>query len=73
MHLRVKPDDTDIGYVLLPLHKMHLYRADGSDGGIGTVRMFMIIAILILSYCMYQLCKSFYCPFYAACKRSKPS
>jgi putative ABC transport system permease protein len=48
LHLAVKSDDTDIGYVLLPLEKMHLYRADGSDGGLATVRMFMIIAILIL-------------------------
>lgn len=48
MHLTVKPDDTDIGYVWLPLEKMHLYSADGKGGGIGTVRMFMIIAILIL-------------------------
>lgn len=48
IHLRVKPDDTDIGYVLLPLSKMHLYRSDGSDGGMSTVRMFIIIAVLIL-------------------------
>jgi putative ABC transport system permease protein len=48
LHLAVKSDDTDIGYVLLPLEKMHLYSADGSDGGIGTVRMFIIIATLIL-------------------------
>jgi len=48
LHLSVKSDDTDVGYVFLPLDKMHLYRADGSDGGLATVRMFMIIAILIL-------------------------
>ncbi len=48
IHLGVKPDDTDIGYVWLPLEKMHLYHSDGSEGGAGTVRMFMIIAILIL-------------------------
>ncbi len=48
IHLRVKPDDTDIGYVFLPLRKIHLYRSDGGDGGIATVRMFIIIAILIL-------------------------
>lgn len=33
MHLKVKPDDTDVGYLLLPVSKMHLYRSDGSDGG----------------------------------------
>jgi putative ABC transport system permease protein len=48
MHLSVKPDDTDIEYVWLPLSKVHLYRSDGGDGGIGTVRMFAIVAILIL-------------------------
>ncbi|PWT99075.1 MAG: hypothetical protein C5B52_11240 [Bacteroidetes bacterium] len=48
IHLSVKPDDTDIGYVWLPLSKIHLYRADGSDGGIKTVRMFIIIAVFIL-------------------------
>jgi putative ABC transport system permease protein len=48
LHLGVKPDDTDIGYVLLPLEKVHLYRADGSDGGLATVRMFFFIAVLIL-------------------------
>jgi putative ABC transport system permease protein len=48
MHLSVKPDDTDIEYVWLALNKMHLYRADNGEGGISTVRMFTIIAILIL-------------------------
>lgn len=48
MHLTVKPDDTDIEYVWLSLSKMHLYRADNGEGGISTVRMFTVIAILIL-------------------------
>ena len=48
IHLKIKPDDTDTDYLLLPLSKMHLYRSDGSDGGYSTVRMFFIIAILIL-------------------------
>jgi putative ABC transport system permease protein len=48
IHLKIKPDDTDADYLLLPLSKMHLHRADGSDGGYSTVRMFFIIAILIL-------------------------
>ena len=48
MHLSVKPDDTDVGYVWLALEKMHLSHSDGSEGGMGTVLMFMIIAILIL-------------------------
>ena len=48
LHLSVKSDDTDVGYVFLPLEKMHLYRADGSEGGLTMVRMFMFIALLIL-------------------------
>lgn len=48
IHLRNKADDTDIGYVFLPVEKMHLYHSDGSEGGLGSVRMFIMIAILIL-------------------------
>lgn len=48
VHLNHKPDDTDAEYLLLPLSKMHLYKADMSDGGISTVRIFIIIGILIL-------------------------
>lgn len=48
IHLSVKPDDTDVGYVWLPLKKVHLYHSDGSEGGASTVHVFMIIAILIL-------------------------
>ncbi len=48
IHLRNKSDDTDIEYLLLPITRMHLYKADGTDGGIETVRMFVIIALVIL-------------------------
>ncbi|WP_336517745.1 ABC transporter permease [Pollutibacter soli] len=48
IHLRIKPEDTDAGYMLEPLAKIHLYKSDGSDGGIGTVRIFSIIALVIL-------------------------
>jgi len=48
IHLRNKPNDTDLTYLLQPLADMHLYQADGSNGGIETVRMFSIIALLIL-------------------------
>jgi putative ABC transport system permease protein len=48
IHLDHKPDDTDAEYLLLPLNKMHLYNADMSDKGISTVRIFVIIALLIL-------------------------
>lgn len=48
IHLRNKPEDTDVAYLLQPLPDMHLYNADGTDAGIETVRMFSIIALLIL-------------------------
>jgi putative ABC transport system permease protein len=48
VHLAHKPDDTDADYLLLPLAKMHLYNADLTDKGIGSVRIFIIIALLIL-------------------------
>lgn len=48
IHLRVKPDDTDADYLLMAADKMHLYHSDGSEGGMSTIRMFIIIAVLIL-------------------------
>ncbi|MBO9634566.1 MAG: ABC transporter permease, partial [Chitinophagaceae bacterium] len=48
LHLRMKPEDTDVEYLFLPLEKMHLHNADGTDGGIGTVNIFIIIAVFIL-------------------------
>jgi putative ABC transport system permease protein len=48
IHLRNKADDTDVKYLLQPLSEMHLYRSDGANEGIETVRMFIIIALLIL-------------------------
>ncbi|MCE7040626.1 ABC transporter permease [Dyadobacter sp. CY312] len=48
IHLRNKADDTDVAYLLQPLSKMHLYKSDGANEGIETVRMFIIIALLIL-------------------------
>ncbi|GAB4043706.1 ABC transporter permease [Spirosoma jeollabukense] len=49
IHLRNKPDDTDLTYLLQALPDMHLYKADGTNGGIETVSMFSIIALLILA------------------------
>ncbi|RKR85730.1 putative ABC transport system permease protein [Mucilaginibacter gracilis] len=49
IHLSHKPDDTDVEYLLLPLAKLRLYNADGTANGIQTVRMFIIIALLILT------------------------
>jgi len=48
IHLRMKSDDTDIVYLPFPIRKMHLFRADGTEAGMATVRMFTIIALLIL-------------------------
>ncbi|SKA33864.1 putative ABC transport system permease protein [Chitinophaga eiseniae] len=49
IHLEHEPDDTDIEYLLQPLASMHLYNADGTDDGMQTVRIFTIIAVLILA------------------------
>jgi putative ABC transport system permease protein len=49
IHLRNMPGDIDADYLLLPLKKMHLFNADGSDAGAQTVNIFMIVALLILS------------------------
>lgn len=48
VHLSHKADDTDIQYLPLALSRLHLYKADGSDNGIGAVRIFTLIALLIL-------------------------
>ncbi|CAN5806732.1 ABC transporter permease [soil metagenome] len=48
IHLNNKADDTDIAYLLQNVTNMHLYKSDGTDGGMETVRMFTIIALLIL-------------------------
>lgn len=49
VHLSHKADDTDIQYLPLALSKLHLYKADGTDNGIGAVRIFTLIALLILA------------------------
>jgi putative ABC transport system permease protein len=48
IHLKHEPEDTDIKYLPFELTKMHLYKADGSAAGFETVRIFAIIALLIL-------------------------
>jgi len=48
IHLKHSPGDTDASYLMEPLTKMHLYNADLSDRGIGTVRIFIAVALLIL-------------------------
>ncbi|WP_293946421.1 MULTISPECIES: ABC transporter permease [unclassified Sphingobacterium] len=48
IHERNKPEDAPVPYVTQALAKVHLYQMDGSDGGIGTVRIFIGVAIMIL-------------------------
>jgi putative ABC transport system permease protein len=48
IHLRMKSDDTDVDYLPMPIKKMHLYKSDGAEAGMETVRMFTIIALVIL-------------------------
>ncbi|ULT27386.1 hypothetical protein KUH03_11925 [Sphingobacterium sp. E70] len=48
IHERSKPEDAPVPYITQELAKMHLYQMDGSDGGIGTVHIFIGIALVIL-------------------------
>jgi putative ABC transport system permease protein len=48
IHIAHKSDDTDAEYLIQPLSKMHLFNSDGSSAGIETVRIFFIVALLIL-------------------------
>jgi putative ABC transport system permease protein len=48
IHERNKPEDAPVPYLSQPLLNMHLYKADGTDGGISTVRTFGIVALMIL-------------------------
>nr|WP_067058660.1 ABC transporter permease [Mucilaginibacter sp. L294] len=48
IHERNKPDDAPVPYLTQPLLQMHLYKADGTDGGFSTVRTFTIVALMIL-------------------------
>lgn len=48
IHERNKPEDAPVPYVTQALAKVHLYQMDGSDGGIGSVRIFIGVAIMII-------------------------
>jgi putative ABC transport system permease protein len=48
IHEGQKPEDAPVPYLAQPLLKMHLYKADGGDAGISTVRIFALVALLIL-------------------------
>lgn len=48
IHLRHKADDTDILYLIQAMSRTHLYKSDGTNAGIESVRMFMLVAFVIL-------------------------
>lgn len=48
IHIAHKAEDTDVEYMLQPMAKTHLYNSDGTNKGIETVRIFIIIALVIL-------------------------
>jgi putative ABC transport system permease protein len=48
IHERNRPEDAPVPYLAQPLLQMHLYKPEGGDAGIGTVKIFAIVAILIL-------------------------
>ena len=48
IHIKNQAGSGGIKYIPQPLDKMHLYNADGTPSGIQTVRVFLIVAILIL-------------------------
>ena len=48
IHERNNPVDAPVPYLAQPMLKMHLYKADGTNAGIETVRTFGIVALLIL-------------------------
>ena len=50
IHIRNQPggDAASVKYLMQPLSKLHLYKADGSEGAIQTVKIFFIVGVLIL-------------------------
>jgi putative ABC transport system permease protein len=42
------PEDSKLKYLAQPLANIHLYRPDGNSSGMQTVRVFVIVAVLIL-------------------------
>ncbi|HTD39443.1 MAG TPA: ABC transporter permease, partial [Mucilaginibacter sp.] len=50
IHIRNQPgpDAANVKYLMQPLSKLHLYRADGAEGAIQTVKIFFIVGVLIL-------------------------
>lgn len=49
VHERNKPEDAPVPYLTQALPSIHLYKADGSDGGISVVRTFAVVAIVLLA------------------------
>lgn len=49
IHIEHKPDDIDAEYLLQPISESHLYHADGTDRGMQTVKIFLLIAVVIFA------------------------
>lgn len=50
IHRKNQPNEftAKMNYLMQPLLKLHLYRADGTDGGIQTVKILGLVAIIII-------------------------
>jgi len=48
IHNKNQAGSTGISYLAYPITQMHLYNSDGTPSGIQTVKVFLIVAILIL-------------------------
>lgn len=50
IHQKAQPEDftKNLTYILLPLKKVHLYDAQGKEQGMATVRIFFLVAVIIL-------------------------
>jgi putative ABC transport system permease protein len=50
IHTQYQPgiDASTVNYLMQPISEVHLYNADGTPSGIQTVKVFLIVAILIL-------------------------
>jgi len=48
IHIKNQAGTSGINYLAQPMTQLHLYNADGTPSGIQTVRVFLIVAILIL-------------------------
>ncbi len=67
IHLRNKADDTDIKYQFLQITRTHLFRSDGTEAGMETVRLFAWIALIVLVIACINYVNLSTARFHAAC------